>query len=59
MQLPFENTDLNCLSPLIGEVFFNSEYYSTVLHGPWLGESMDTEELWTQRVKYKTYVATS
>ena len=36
-------------------VFFNSEY-AAVLHGPCLDESMDAEELWMQKVQYKTYV---
>ena len=44
MQFTIENTDLNCLSPLIGGYF--STVNATVLHGPWLGESMDAEELW-------------
>lgn len=54
MQFTIENTDLNCLSPLMKGYF--SVVNTTVLHGPWLDESTDAEELWTQKVKYKTYV---
>ena len=54
MQFTVKNTDLNCLSPRIRGYF--SIVNATVLHGPWLDESMDAEELWMQKVQYKTYV---
>ena len=35
---------LNCLGPLVCGYF--SVVNTTVLHGPWLAESADLEELW-------------
>ena len=44
---------LNCTDPLIREFF--SGVNTTVLHGPQLVESTDTEGPWIQRTDYKLY----